>query len=168
MFAFELAPVIANINNSSLLQGVYPQHLKLSIVQRTSTFIHRERISKILEGFTLESLMPQVIDQLDIKQFAPPKKSTTHALVYLLHQILAALDSDHNSIRLFFADFRKGFDLVDHNIIIRELENLNVHPVLVRWITAFLTNRQQCVKIDCKWRSTPRNAPWPSFICHLG
>ena len=30
--------------------------------------------------------------------------------------------------RLFFADFHKGFDLVDHDIIIRELVNQNVHP----------------------------------------
>jgi hypothetical protein len=91
--------------------------------------------------------MPQVIDQLDPKQFALPNKSTTYALVYLLHQIFAALDSGHNSIRLFFADFRKGFDVVDHNVIINELGN--VHPVLTRWIKAFLTNRQQCVKVDC-------------------
>ena len=48
---------------------------------------------------------------------------------------------------LFFADFRKGFDLVDNNRIIDELENLNVHPDIIRWIRSFLTNREQCVKI---------------------
>ena len=32
MFAFELAPVIADVYNSSLLQGVFPHQLKLSIV----------------------------------------------------------------------------------------------------------------------------------------
>ena len=175
MLAFELAPVIAYVYNSSLLQGVYPQHLKFYIVrpipkELPPSSIENDlrpisltsQISKILEGFTLESLMPQVIDQLDIKQFALPKKSTTHALVYVLHQILAALHSRHNSIRLFFADFMKGFDLVDHGIIIRDLENLNVHPVLVRWITAFLTNRQQCVKIDChqsSWKSVNGGLP---------
>ncbi|CAB4019420.1 Hypothetical predicted protein [Paramuricea clavata] len=119
-----------------------------------------------MERFTINSLMPQVIDQLDPKQFALPNKSTTHALVYLLHQILAALDSGHNFIRLFFADFRKGFDLVDHSVIINELENLNVHPVLTRWIKAFLTNRQQCVKVDChksSWKTT--NGGLPQGTC---
>ena len=33
MFAFELAPVIANVYNSSLSQGVVPSQLKLSIVR---------------------------------------------------------------------------------------------------------------------------------------
>ena len=44
--------------------------------------------------------------------------------------------------------------MVDHNVIINELENLQVHPVLVRWIKAFLTNREHCVKIDS------HQSPW--------
>ena len=32
--------------------------------------------------------------------------------MYLFHQILAGLDVGHCAIRLFFTDFRKGFDLV--------------------------------------------------------
>jgi hypothetical protein len=110
--------------------------------------------------------MPQVIDQLDSKQIALPNKSTIHALVYLRRQIFAALDSGHNSIRLFFAHFRKGFDLVDHSVIINELGNLNVHSVLTRWIKAFLTNRQQCVKVDChesSWKTA--NGGLPQGTC---
>ena len=106
-----------------------------------------------MEGFTIDAMIPQVIDQLDIKQFALPNNSTFHALVYL-HEILAALDNGHNSIRMFFADFRKGPDLVDHNVVINELENLQAHPVLGRWIRSFLTNREQCVKIDS------HQSPW--------
>ena len=33
MFAFEIAPVIADVYNSSLIQGVFPHQLKLSIVR---------------------------------------------------------------------------------------------------------------------------------------
>jgi hypothetical protein len=83
--------------------------------------------------------------------------------------MFAALDSGHNSIRLFFADFRKGFDfIVDHNVMINELGNLNVHPVLTRWIKAFLTNRQQCVKVDChesSWKTA--NGGLPQGTCLL-
>ena len=52
-----------------------------------------------------------------------------------------------------FADFRKGFDLVDHNIIIQELENLHVNPIIVLWIKSFLTNRKQCVRIGESYSS---------------
>ena len=73
-----------------------------------------------MEGFTLKSLMSDVGHQLDLKQFALPKKSTTQALVYLLHVILASLDHGHCPVRIFFADFKKGFDLVDQSVIIVE------------------------------------------------
>jgi hypothetical protein len=67
----------------------------------------------------LESLLLEVLDKLDPKQFSLPKKSTAQALVYLMHQIHAGLDKGQcSAARVFFADFKKGFDLVDHNVII--------------------------------------------------
>ena len=91
--------------------------------------------------------MVEIRDIIDVKQFAMPGKSRTQALVYLLHLILARLDVGHCFVPLFFADFRKGFDLVDHNIIIDELGNLNLHPAIICWIRSFLANREQCVQI---------------------
>ena len=50
-------------------------------------------------------------------------------------------------VRMFFSDFSKGFDLVEHNVLLRELDNLDVDPHLVRWIAAILTNRNQRVRV---------------------
>lgn len=49
-----------------------------------------------------------------------------------------AVDTGSCGARLFFADYSKGFDMIDHNVLIDELRNLYVHPVLVNWIIAFL------------------------------
>lgn len=160
IFALELAPVICHIYNSSLQQGTFPQNLKRSLVVPIPKTSHPRsmeedlrpisltaQIGKIMEGFILDSLLVEVSGKLDKKQFALPNKSTTQALVYFMHLILSGLDKGNCSARLFFADFRKGFDLVDHNVIIAELENLGVHPVIIRWISSFLTDREQCVKI---------------------
>jgi hypothetical protein len=96
---------------------------------------------------------------LDPKQFALPGKSTTQALVYLLHVIHAALDQGHCSVRIFFVDFKKGFDLVDHNVIV------DVCPVFIRWIKSFLTSREQCVKIGSSTSSwKPVNGCLPQGI----
>ena len=100
-----------------------------------------------MEGFILDSLLGEVSDKLDKKQFALPNKSTTQALVYFMHLIHSGLDKGDCSARLFFADFRKGFDLVNHNVIIAELKNRESHPVIVRWIKDFLTDREQCVRL---------------------
>ena len=42
------------------------------------------------------------------------------------------LDKGNSSARLFFADFPKGFDLADHNVIISEFGNLKAQPVIIR------------------------------------
>ena len=49
-------------------------------------------------------------------------------------------------IHVFFADFSKGFDLIDHHVFITEL--LGVHICLRNWIGAFLTSRRQPVTIN--------------------
>ena len=49
--------------------------------------------------------------------------------------------------RLFFADYSKGFDLIDHSILLRELSHFDVDSVLINWIRAFLTDRSQAVRI---------------------
>ena len=92
--------------------------------------------------------MSQVADQLDPKQFSLPKKSTTHAVVYMLHSLLAGLESGQCSVRIFFADFGKGFDIVDHNVLKDELVKIGVHLGIHRWIRDFLTNREKCVQIQ--------------------
>ena len=80
-----------------------------------------------MEGFTLKRILPDVLGDLDAKQFAVAGKSTEHAITYLLHLALEALDSGHCWIRLFFADFKKGFDLIDHNILLAKLALFNIH-----------------------------------------
>ena len=77
--------------------------------------------------------------------------------MYLLHSILVALERGSCTARLFFADFKKSFDLVDHNVIIKELTLLGTHPSIIRWIKAFLCDREQCVRVGTSmssWKKT--------------
>ena len=104
-------------------------------------------VAKVLEGFSAKSLLMCVWDKLYNKQFALPGRSTTQALVCLLHTILESVDGGEMYVRMFFSDFSKGFDLVDHNVLLHELDNLDVDPHLVRRIAAFLTNRNQRVSV---------------------
>ena len=119
-------------------------------------------IAKVMEGFTCTRLLPQLEDKLDPRQYARKNHSTTDALLYTLQAIYEAVDTGEAGARLFFADFSKGFDLIDHTILLHELENLQVHPALLNWIAAFLTNRKQAVKIDgvlSDWTSVKGGVP---------
>ena len=106
------------------------------------------QLAKIREGFTYSSSLSQVQDQLDDKQFAVARKSTTQALVYFMHVILESFDREGMYARILFTDFSKGFTLVDRRALLHELEVLGVHEAIVRWVGAFLVDRQQRVRIN--------------------
>jgi hypothetical protein len=61
-----------------------------------------------------------LIGKIDDRQYARRAHSTTDALIYILHAGHEALDAGDTGARIFFADFSKGFDLIDHNILIPE------------------------------------------------
>ena len=93
-----------------------------------------------MEGLTLDSLFKQVCDKLDTHQFALAGKSTTHALVFFLQVILEALDQGDTYARILFTDFSKSFNLVDHNILIQEMDKR-----IEELMTLYLTNFSECM-----------------------
>ena len=48
------------------------------------------------------------------REYARKGYSTTDSLLYTLQAVYEAVDSAEASTRLFFTDFTKGFDLIDH------------------------------------------------------
>ena len=84
-----------------------------------------------MEGFVRDRLVDLVSVHLDPRQYARAGLSTTDALVYLLQAIYEAVDIGNCAARLFLADFSKGCDLIDHEILINELKLLQVHFCLI-------------------------------------
>ena len=100
-------------------------------------------MAKVMERFTCNKLLPQLHGKIDPRQFARRGHSTTDALLFMLQAIYEEVDCAHLGARVFFADLSKGFDLIDHNILMTELRKLEVDPALISWIAAFLTDREQ-------------------------
>ena len=115
-----------------------------------------------MEGFTWARLRPQLEDKIDPRQFASKGHSTSDALLFMLQATYEAVDGGESCARIFYTDFAKGFDLTDHTILIQELDKLEVHPALLSWIAAFLTSRQQAVRIGgllSDWRALKEEIP---------
>ena len=115
-----------------------------------------------MEGFFCRRLLSQLTRKIDPRQFARKGHSTTDALLFLLQPVYEALDSGNACARFFFADFSKGFDRIDHHILMQELMELDIHPVLYNWINAFLCNRKQAVRIGVNlsdWKSPNSGIP---------
>jgi len=95
-------------------------------------------LGKVLESFVRAWILERVGSTLDDRQYGALKqRSTTHALVDMLHHWHAAVDNGQ-SVRTVFVDFAKAFDHVDHNVLVSKLVALDLPDVIVRWICAFL------------------------------
>ena len=59
-----------------------------------------------------------------INQFGcRPGRSTTHALIAIQHTWMETLDNK-GSVRALFVDFKKAFDIVNHNILFNKLKKI--------------------------------------------
>ena len=116
-----------------------------------------------MEGFARSRFVAQILEKRarDPRQYAREGHSTMDALIYILHTIHEATDYGNCVARMFFTDYSKGFDLIDHSILLRELASLDIDTVLIKWISAFLIGRSRAVKIGnslSDWKS-PRRGP---------
>jgi len=64
-----------------------------------------------------------------------------------MQAIHEAVDSGIYSARIFFADFTKGFDIIDQSALLDELKSFDIDQTLFFWIRSFLTNREQAVRV---------------------
>jgi hypothetical protein len=160
-FSTWLAQPICAIFNQSIIDGTVPSAWKLAHVipipktnpPRTIESDIRPisltpTLSKILESFIGSWILQIIAPYIDCKQYGGVRgRSTTHELVDILHHWHQALDNS-SSVRVVFLDYAKAFDHVDHCIVITKLQALGVPTVLTRWISSFLFDRHQRVKIS--------------------
>ena len=153
--------VVVDVYNSTLCEGFIPPLLKSTIVPSLPKVTPPKcikddvrpisltcQLTKVLEGFRLARVYPSIVGILDRNQFAVAGKSTEQALVYRLHLALEALDSGGCYLRVFFADFKTGFDLIDHLILMEKLSTkYNLHWSLLRWVASFLQGRAQVTRV---------------------
>ena len=118
-------------------------------------------ISKVAEDFVVRDyLKPAILKIVDYNQFGViPKSSTTLALVSMIHRWLSQTDGNGATIRIILFDYRKAFDLIDHEILAGKLCSLDLPVSVVNWIIDFISDRYQRIKLadDCfsEWRKVP-------------
>ena len=57
-----------------------------------------------------------------------------------------ALDAPGSVIRIMFLDFRKAYDLIDHNILQENCCRIGIRPSLVTWLASYLSDRTHVTK----------------------
>ena len=179
-FCTHLAGPVCAIFNASVREGFVPARWKeanvipvpkvnppRSIESDLRPISLTATLGKLLESFVGSWILERVSNELDDRQYGALKsRSTTHALVDMLHQWHSAVDRGQ-SVRTVFVDFAKAFDHVDHNVLVAKLTALGLPDIILRWMYSFLSHRRQRVKISdivSEWLEMSAGMPQGSYL----
>ena len=80
------------------------------------------------------------------------KHSCQTALKSLVEQWLTNINNNEFNCAIF-VDFRKAFDVIDHDLLLRKLSFYGMLDTALELFQSYLTNRQQCVTVGTKTSS---------------
>ena len=158
-----LALPLKIIFNCSLETGVLPIDWKIANI--TPIFKRKGQKNKVnnYRPVSLTSVVCKVLESIirdDIishfnhnnifsdKQYGFIKgRSTVTQLLKIMDEWTDYLESG-GQIDVIYTDIEKAFDKVPHKILINKLKGYNINNPVIKWITSFLTNRKQRVRLQ--------------------
>ena len=159
MAANSISPFIATLINKSIISGTFPSQLKYAKVfpvfkggSKSDPSNYRPisilpTISKIFEKHVNKHLMNYLNkynlihkSQSGFRQ----KHSCQTALVKLIDQWMSCIDKG-DLVGSLFIDFRKAFDVVDHEILMKKLKLYKLSETSLSWFSSYLSERKQAV-----------------------
>lgn len=101
-------------------------------------------LSKVLERIVYNYMIDHIEGKLTKHQFGfLPKRSTLQQLLLFTHEVLET----KNETDVIYMDFKKAFDSVSHNGLLRKLNTIGITGKLWSWLKEYLLRRFQSVKI---------------------
>ena len=151
--------ILFHIFKVSIKQGIFPDRLKIAKVTPIFKSGAKDNISNyrpisILPVFSkvLETIMyNRVYNHLNSegllyeKQFGFQRNnSTEHAILQLTRDITSSLEKGEYTLEVFI-DLSKAFNTVDHQILIKKLQNYGIDGTALEWFKSYLSNRKQYI-----------------------
>ena len=76
-------------------------------------------------------------------------------MLLMLYSWLKAINDDE-IVGVVMVDFKKAFDLVDHNLLIDKLKRYRLSDMTIKWFSSYLIDRKQKVSISNKLSTEER------------
>lgn len=145
--------------NRSLSTGIFPLKWKSSFVTPIFKSGSRNNVSnyrgiailpslgKSMEKIVYNVLFEFVKNRISTNQhgFFNGRSTTTNLLEFTSTTIKSV--EQGKQMDVVYTDFSKAFDLINHRIVMKKLENFGVHSSLLSWIGSYLANRSMAVRI---------------------
>jgi hypothetical protein len=150
------------IFNMSISAGYFPDSLKHAIMiflPKHSTSqklvqnyrpislldIHGKILDKILNNRLTNYLT--IHDHYNVRQHGFRQNRGTHTALATLHETLSIHLAQKHTIDIVLRDVSKAFDKVWHSGLIYKLTQTNIHPLFIRTLNNYLTNRTASIRI---------------------
>ena len=150
---------LAHMCNISLIQGTFPQELKLANVIP----LYKSGDPQVFNNYRPVSLLPtlsQLFEKvmytrlisflethkiLICNQFGFRRSHSSYmALMVMINEITRALENGEHVVGIFL-DFSKAFDTVNHDVLLNKLNHYGVRGNALEWFTSYLSDRRQYV-----------------------
>ena len=177
----EVATPLSHIFTKSMAEGIVPEDWRIANVtpifkkgQKASTGNYRPVSltsvpGKIMEHVIKESLQSHLTRNSLIRKtqhgFMQNKSCTTNLLEFL--ETATKLVDEGKSLDIIYLDFAKAFDLVPRLRLIEKLKAHGVGGGLLKWISAWLSDRKQRVVLNGKassWVRVTSGVPQGSIL----
>ena len=154
--------LLSKLINNCLEVGIYPSLLKKARVVP----LHKNDSKKLLNNYrpiSVLSIINKILETIihtrmtsfiyrynilsDAQYGFRKKRSTTCAILHLMHIILKAMQAKKFTIAVFL-DLTKAFDCVEHSILLCKLERYGFRGSFLSILRSYLSNRMQHVDIE--------------------
>lgn len=162
LIAQYLSGILSKIINQSVISGIFPNCLKLSIItpvyKKTGDThdVNNYRPIAITSIFhkifekVIYVRMTEFIDKFNVlsdNQYGFRKKhNTTHAITSFLNSVYNSDKGNH--IVGIYLDIKKAYDSLSHEILLHKLEANGFRGIINEWLKSYITNRYQVVKVN--------------------
>jgi hypothetical protein len=159
---YEISDCLTKIINQVLLNGIFPEKLKLAKVVP----LYKKDKNYIFDNYRPISILPSMskiferVMHTQIQEYFDknnlffnsqygfrPDHSTELAALEVIDQILTQMDHNRIPINLYL-DLSKAFDCLDHKILLSKLQYYGFTGVSLSLMKSYLQNRKQLVKFN--------------------
>ena len=70
------------------------------------------------------------------------------SLVSYIIKWFSTMEEHEKVVRITFQDFRKAFDLIDHNRLLQNCDKIGIRPAVMDWLASYLQRRSQVTKFE--------------------
>lgn len=157
-----IAPHLSFIINMCITEGIFPEKLKLTVINPIFKKVNREDIqyyrpialipifSKVFEKVIYEAIYNYItkFDILCDEQKGFRKNKNINMAIYdLLNNILTSIDKKI-PICAIFTDMTKAFDCVKHDILLKKLNCYGIRGNILNLLESYITHRKHYTEIS--------------------